>query len=111
MIFYRAARAYTAGSNPQYRPFEPMMLAYNETVDACLSRDRSRALHSIAYLYRMLDYQYAPFESAELAKLYAHCEKLIRQANFQDAISIFEKLRRTWNQIATLSGQPPSLTA
>lgn len=110
MIFYRANRAYVAGKQQQYRPFEPMLLACSEALDACLSYDRGRALHALGYLYRMLDFQNEPKQSVRLAKLYDHCEQLISYENYQDAVIILERLRLLWTQIANMTGKAPIIT-
>ncbi|MBX2819282.1 MAG: hypothetical protein KTR29_06350 [Rhodothermaceae bacterium] len=103
MIFYRAQKAYARGKERLYHPFEPMLLACTEAVDSCLNCNRNRALHAISYLYRMLDFKNAPQKSIEMAKLYDHCEHLVSNDQFQDAIIILEKLRVTWNQLAHFS--------
>ena len=101
MIFYKAQQAYVAaGRKAKYQPFEPVLMACNEAVESCLRQDRSRALHAISYLYHMLDFRHAPQQSAELAKLYAYCEQLVSNEEFQEAVSLLDRLRSTWRRIA-----------
>jgi len=51
----------------------------------------------------MLDFKNAPQKSMAMAKLYDHCEHLISNDQFQEAVIILEKLRITWNQLADFS--------
>ena len=109
MIFYKAQKAYAMGKKAHYLPFEPILLACNEAVDSCLNRDRSRALHAVSYLYRMLDFRNSPQQSAELAKLYDYCEQLISADDFQGAVHILDRLRGTWGRIVGVAGGVASL--
>lgn len=103
-MIYQARQAYAMGKKLRYKPFEPILLACNEAIQACQTRNPLNASHAISYLYEMLDFRHAPEQSAELASLYDYCELLVSHREFDKALRVLGQLRDTWLRIIRLSG-------
>lgn len=80
-------------------PLQLVIMTYDVAIAGCRTQSKEKALRGIGELQVSLNHDVGGQMAADLLSLYIYCSELVRNALFEDALTILTDLRQSWVEV------------